>query len=134
MANMTKKEKFTAIRNSFKANPIEVKGMTEEEVLDFFEHEIDLLNSKSGALKKKTPQQEENDRIMAALIDFLTEQGKPMTIAEILAAKDERLVGIKGNQHLNSLLIKLRNAGEVARTYDKKTAYFGIGAEDENAK
>lgn len=134
MTNMTKKEKFTAIRAALASAPVEVAGMTNEEVLDFIDHELDLLNSKSGALKKKTPQQEENERIMAALVDFLTEQGKPMTIAEILAAKDERLAGIKGNQHLNSLLIKLRKAGEVARTYDKKTAYFGIGTEDEDAE
>lgn len=115
---MTKKEMFTAIR---------ARVEDDAEMTAFIDHEIELLNSRAGALKKPTAQQIENEALMTAIVDTLEMSDRPLTISELVEAGGDSLAHIKGNQHANSLLIKLRRAGKVKSEKVKNVTYFSIG-------
>lgn len=116
----TKKEMFTEIRNVVIDN---------EEMVAFIDHEIELLNKKSGSARKPTKAQIENEGFKAEIVATLAVADKPMTISE-LAEACEAISGLT-NQRINRLLIDLRNGGTVQRTYVGKKAYFALGNENE---
>lgn len=114
---MTKRDYFTIIMETMQDNA---------DVVNFCQHEIELLDSKRGSLKKPTAQQEANKELIAVVLEVMQEAATPMTINEILAYGGERLEGVKSNQHMNSLLIKMRGNGQIERVYEKKTAKFVV--------
>ena len=116
---MTKKEAFTAI-----INILDERDMPELKA--FMEHQIELLNSSSNALKKPTENQLANNKLMDAIVEYLSTV-EQATIPDITKAVVD---GIKSGQHCNSLLIKLRKAGKVKCEHIKKVAYFSLGSED----
>lgn len=121
MANkMTKKDAFTQI-----SAILAERGETE--LVEIVNHEIELIESRSHALKKPTENQIANEKLMEKIFDFICER-EQTTIAELMDAFTE----IKSNQHCNSLLIKLRKEGKVESFKIKKTTYFKqAGQEDE---
>lgn len=118
---MTKFENFTLIENA-----IPTTHPDYETIMAFIAHEKELLESKRGSLKKPTAEQEANKVLIKEVLAVMREANKAMTISEILAYGGERLAGIKSNQHMNSLLIKMRASGDIERIYDKKTAKFQV--------
>ena len=113
MANkMTKVEMFNAIKA--------VEGLTQD-MRDFIDHEIELLEKKS-ANKKATKTQEENVEIKAIIKSVLTSEGA--TVTEI-QAKDATLSNLS-NQRVSALLRQMIDAGEVIKTTDKKKSYFAL--------
>lgn len=115
---MTKKEAFTAI--------IEILDERDmPELKAFMEHQVELLNSSSNALKKPTENQLANNKLMDAITNYLSTV-EQATIPEIM----KEVGGIKSGQHCNSLLIKLRKVGKVKCEHIKKVAYFSLGTED----
>ena len=116
---MTKKEYFKVIKEVVETFELENKN----ELLEFLNKEIDILERKS-ANKKLTANQTENIELMKKIEEVLTLEGKPMTIREI-QEKDVAL-GEKSNQRVSALLKKLKDEGKVERTEYKKVAYFKI--------
>lgn len=116
---MTKFENFTLIENAIPANHPDYAA-----IMEFCAHEKELLESKRGSLKKPTAEQEANKVLMQIVLEVLQESTEPLTISEIIDRGGVRLNGIKSNQHMNSLLIKMRTNGEVERVYEKKVAKF----------
>lgn len=117
---MTKREMFTEIRAMVADNA---------EMVAFIDHEIDLLNRKSGTPRKPTKTQVENDAYKADILAALAEVGEPVTIKGLCDAC-EAVVGLS-NQRITHMLTDLRKDGKVARTYVKKVAYFALGNENE---
>lgn len=107
---MTKVQMFNAIK--------EVEGLTPA-MVEFIDHEIELLNNKS-ANKKATKTQEENVEIKAVIKSVLTAEGA--TVTEI-QSKNEVLSNLS-NQRVSALLRQLVEAGEAVKTTDKKKSYF----------
>ena len=111
---MTKKEMF---------NLIATVNADNAEIVEFCNHEIDLLNSKSGR-KTPTKTQKENEVIMANILTALEEIGEPVTVTDLLAH------GIEGfeltNQKTSALLRKLVEGGKVVKTIEGKKAMFSI--------
>lgn len=124
---MTKREMFVAI-----ANVAEVAANAE--MVDFLNHQIELLDSrKSSTSKTPTKTQKENASIKATILDVLSEAGRAMTITEML--QDERLSAYS-NQKMSALLRQLGEDGtkEVRKFKDKKVTLFEIAESDDDAQ
>lgn len=119
-ARMTKKEAF--------ANIVKILEESGQPVLvDFMNHEIELLNARSGANKKLTDAQKQNLTLMDKICEILAAADHPMSISQLMDV--ESLSDIKSNQHCNSLMIKLRKAGRVQRIETKEGTMFSLVTE-----
>lgn len=96
------------------------------ELVEFLEHEIDLLDRKksSGGDKKMSAVQIQNEGIKETILKVLADSGAEMTIAEIQKA-DENLEDFT-NQKMSALLRQLVEDGKVVKTMNKRKAYFAI--------
>lgn len=133
MANnkITKKEYFAIVKDIVEASGADNKA----DIIAFLDHEVELLNKKSGK-SKATPTQAANAVTLNVIKEVLGELDKPVTITELLTdvrlqsytetTKDGEKVIAMTNQKLSSLMKKLVDAGEVVRTEEKKKAYFSL--------
>ena len=112
----TKRENFTALLNfaEVKANPT---------LVEFINHEIELLEKKNSSEKKPTAQQTANDAIKVAILDNMVE-GKMYTITEIIKAVPE--CADLTNQRVSALVRQLKDEGQLVRIEDKRKAYFSL--------
>lgn len=133
MANnkITKKEYFAIVKDIVEASSADNKA----DIVAFLDHEVELLNKKSGK-SKATPTQAANAVTLNVIKEVLGELDKPATITELLTdvrlqsyteiTKDGEKVIAMTNQKLSSLMKKLVDAHEVVRTEEKKKAYFSL--------
>lgn len=117
-SKMTKKDYFNAIRAIVIDN---------QELVDFIDREIELLNRKSSSKRKPTERQIENESLKNLIIETLMRNDTLMSISELQDSIPE-LADLK-TQRVSALLIALRKGKKVKRTYIKKVAYFSIGVE-----
>lgn len=110
---------FKSIREAVAANA---------EMVEFIDHEIELLTKKSQTPRKPTVTQMENETLKAELLSFLVAADAPKTIKEIVA-NVEGLSGLS-NQRVTHLLTALRKTGNVKRTVVKKVPYYECGVEE----
>ena len=119
---MTKKDMFNEIINLMNG---ESSAVTNEEIVKFCTHEIELLNKKSSSSSgKPTKTQVENAKFKDCIINALATLDKPVTIAELMANCPE--VAELSNQRISAMLSQLRKAEKIVRTYEKKKAYFAL--------
>lgn len=113
---VTKKDFFNEIIKLAKEN-------NREDIVEFAQHEIDLLDNKkaSGAL---TATQKENENIKIVILEELARLGKPVTITELLNASDK--LRNYTNPKITALCTQLLKAQKVDRIPDKKKAYYTI--------
>lgn len=116
---MTKKEMFAEIRKVVAENA---------EMVAFIDHEIELLDRKSGSPRKPTKTQVENDGFKADILAALAEVDEPVTIKGLCEVCPS--VAELSNQRITHMLTDLRKDGKVARSYVKKVAYFVLGTEE----
>jgi len=116
---MTKKEMYAEIRNVVADNA---------EMVAFIDHEIELLDRKSGSPRKPTKTQVENDSFKADILTALAEVDAPVTIKQLCEMCDA--IADLSNQRITHMLTDLRKDGKVVRTYVKKVAYFALGNEN----
>ena len=114
MTKVTKAEMFAMIK--------EVEGVKENQAMvDFIDHELELLAKKS-ANKKPTKTQEENEGLKVEILNVLTNEGATVTEVQ---SKSEVLGGLS-NQRVSALLRQLIADGKVIKTVDKKKSYFSL--------
>ena len=112
---MTKKEMFGEILKRVSDNT---------EMVEFLNHEIELLERKSSK-STQTKTQIENENIKVAIVKALTEIAKPVTITEMQELNTE--MANYSNQKLSALLKQLvENDKKVVKTVDKKKSYFTV--------
>ena len=104
---LTKKDYFRKVVELATEN-----GMTD--LVDFANHEIELLENKSSK-KTETKTQKENVAIMKTIVETLTD----------LQSANETLANLS-NQKISALLKKLVDSNKVAKTIEKKIAFFSI--------
>ena len=116
---MTKKEMFAMVMEVLATTD----SVNKEDMLNFIQHEIDLLERKSSS-PKKTASQLGNERIMVELIEALAEVGEPVTISQLW----EKVPTTKAysNQKISALLRKMIEEGKVVKVTDKKKSYFSL--------
>ena len=111
---MTKREMF---------NFIATVNADNAEIVEFCNHEIELLSkksSKSGA----TRTQKENVEIKAKLLKALAKVGSPVTITEFQATSE--VASQYSNQKISALFRQLWESGEVVKVVEKKKSYFSV--------
>lgn len=110
----TKAQKFEMLKN--------IPAVAENEMLvEFINHELELLAKKNSAEKKPTAQQTANEGIKSAIVDGM-EDGKAYTITDIIKSVPE--CAELTNQRVSALMRQLVDAKVVIRTEDKRKAYF----------
>lgn len=112
---MTKREMFAEIRKVVISN---------EEMVAFIDHEIELLNRKSGSPKKPTKTQVENETYKATIVEYLTTVDAPKTIKELQSEIAD--IAELTNQRITHMLTDLVKAGTLNKEYVKKTPYYSI--------
>ena len=115
MANkkITKRDRFAELLTL-----AEVKANTD--LVQFIEHEIELLAKKNSADKKPTAQQTANEAIKADILATM-EEGKLYTITELM--KIVPSCADLTNQRVSALVRQMLNIS-IERIEDKRKAYF----------
>ena len=113
----TKRDYYNALLNidSVKAN---------DNLVNFINHELELLDKKNSAEKKPTAVQVANEGIKEVILETLADNGKMMTISEMQKANEE--LGELSNQRISALVRQLLTDGKVERIEDKRKAYFKV--------
>ena len=112
---LTKRDHFTALLALAEAQ-------NDQTLIDFINHELELLAKKNSAERKPTAAQKENEGIKAIILAALTTT--PTSISG-LQKKDAALAEIS-NQKISALLRQLIIDNKVVRTEDKKKALFAL--------
>ena len=94
------------------------------EMVEFINHEIELLNRKSSAVRKPTKNQLENEGFKANIVDYLKDADAPKTIKELQTAIPS-LANLT-NQRITHLLTDLVKAETLTKNYVKKTPYYSV--------
>ena len=113
---LTKKDYFKELREM-------VAEIGRTDLVDFIDHEIELL-TKKGSKSTPTKTQVENEKIKGVIVETLTALDRPVIITELQEANVE--LANFSNQKISALLTQLVNAEIVVREVDKKKAYFSI--------
>ena len=119
---MTKKEMFTLIATLNASN---------QEIVDFCNHEIELLERKKSQGNAKA--NEKMDKQVALVYSVLESSNTVMTVSEIIASGSlDELAnenGVVSTQKVSAILKKLVDSGKVVKFTEKKKTYFRIKAE-----
>lgn len=112
---VTKREKFEMLKAmaEVQANPM---------LMEFIDHELELLAKKNSADKKPTAQQMANEGVKATILEVLTTNGDKMTITEVQKSCEE--LSELSNQRVSSLMRQMMADGLVERIEEKRKAYF----------
>ena len=117
MANstkLTKAQKFAMLK--------EIPAVKENATLvEFIDHELELLAKKNSADKKPTAQQTANDGIKAEILEGMAE-GKLYTFTDLI--KEISACADLTNQRVSALIRQLMANGSVERVEEKRKAYF----------
>lgn len=131
----TKRIYFKAIENYFNENDVVIpktaiqgegelqNDITSQDVINFVNHEIELLDRKHSKTSQ-TKTQKENELIKESIVKVLTEIDRPVTITELQNESAE--MEVYSNQKLSALLKQLVQSGIVTKTVDKKKSYFSV--------
>lgn len=125
MANekMTKRDMY---------NLIIATNQDNQAIVEFCEHEIELLErKKSNGNKKANIQMEQN---VAIVYQALEEFGRPATTSDLIANCDfnalKNEIGVVSTQKVSSYLKKLVDSGKAKKFVDKKKTYFELVNEE----
>ena len=113
---ITKKDNFATLLSlsEVKANP---------QLVDFINHEIELLDRKKSSTKGLTPTQKANEVFKEAILDGMT-ANRLYTITELQKEIPAIASAELSNQRVSSLVKDLKDDGKVVRTEEKGKAYF----------
>ena len=92
-------------------------------LVEFIEHELELLDRKNSTDKKPTAQQTANEAIKVAILDNMAE-GAKYTITDLIKSVPE--CADLTNQRVSALVRQLVEEKMVVRTEDKRKAYFSL--------
>lgn len=120
MTKMTKMEKFAIVKAMLESSNSEHKDM----LIEFVEHEMDLLSRKSSK-GTQTKTQKENEILLDRLEEALEEMTDWVTISEFQEFSCADVARLS-NQKLSALLRKLIDRGSVVKTTEKKKSYFAL--------
>lgn len=111
---MTKKEMFNFIATEMASNT---------EVVEFCNHEIELLNKKSSK-STQTKTQKENELIKPVIVSALAEIGKPVTVTEMINASAD--LSEYSVSKMSALLKQLVESGKVTKAIQGKKSLYSV--------
>lgn len=97
------------------------------EVIDFAEHEIEMLDKKASSKSAKDKEKEKVDEVLISIILETLSGSTGMTASEILKANASREeFADVSNQKVSALLKKLVDRDSVKKFTDKRKSYFHL--------
>ena len=102
-----------------------------EDIVNFCDHEIELLNRKN-AKGGATKTQVENAKVAEMLVNELVKLGKAVTITDLMnmsdTVKEYRLENGNplSNQKISAILKQQVETGKVVKVTDKKKSFFSV--------
>ena len=120
---MTKKDWFAVLVGIVEGSDYADK----DGALEFINHEVELLEKKSGKTGK-TKTQKENEALVEQVLAELANMDKPMTVSELQGASE--FFAQFSNQKLSALLKKLKDAERIDKVVEGKKSYFSAKVED----
>ena len=112
-AKITKKDNFEEVIKI-------AKELGRTDLVEFAQHELDLLKKKTGT--KSTKVNDEQVALMDKIVNVLNEIGRSVTISEL--QKENAEMAEYSNQKLSAMLKKLVDNKQVTKIVDKKKSYF----------
>ena len=112
-AKVTKKDNFEEVIKI-------AKELGRTDLVEFAQHELDLLKKKTSTKSTKT--NEEQIALMEKIVNALNEIGRSVTITEL--QKENAEMAEYSNQKLSAMLKKLVDNKQVTKMVDKKKSYF----------
>ena len=98
------------------------EGLGRTDIIEFAQHEIELLDKKASS-KTTTKTQKENEGIKTVIKDFLNATPNEMFTITQLQEKITDLADFS-NQKISALVNQLYKANEIDKVIDKKKSYF----------
>lgn len=112
MANkLTKRDHFNALRDL-------ATSAQRPDLIDFIDHELDLLARKNAGDRKETATQKANADLKVKILEVMASDTR-YTVSEI-----GKLIGIESNQKVSALVRQLKMDNLVIRSEEKGKAYF----------
>ena len=115
---LTKRDRFEALLklSEVQADPA---------MVEFINHEIDLLARKNAGDKKPTANQVANDGYKDIIFAEMTANpDKLYTVTDLIKGVPE--LADYSNQRVSALLRQMIDAGSVVKTVDKRKSYFSL--------
>jgi hypothetical protein len=113
---VTKKERYTELLDI-------VTELNRTELVEFVEHELELLN-KRASHNTLTKTQKENLELVEVIYNALVELAKPVTISELIESNDA--ISQLSNQKVSALTKKLVDSERVVKVTEKGKSYFSV--------
>ena len=117
---MTNSKKMTK-RDYFNSLLVIDEVANNPELVNFIEHELELLAKKNSAEKKPTAVQTANNGIKESILEGM-EDGKKYTITDLI--KEIDACAELTNQRVSALVRQMIEDGKVERIEEKRKAYF----------
>ena len=114
----TKRDRFNALL----AIPAVAKDV---ELVEFINHEIELLDKKNTAERKPTAKQVENAGFKADILAWMEPDTKYLSADVAKGVPSIIAAGISPNR-VTAMLTQLVNDGAVIRTEDKRKSYYSL--------
>lgn len=111
---ITKRERFESL---LKLSQVQA----DPGLVDFINHELELLAKKNSADKKPTAAQVANEGIKSAILEGM-EENRLYTITDI--QKNVPACAELSNQKVSALVRQLKDDGLIVKTEDKRKSYF----------
>lgn len=116
---LTKAQKFAMLK--------EIPAVAENPLLvEFIDHEIELLAKKNSGEKKPTATQVANEALKVAIVESI-EPNRLYTVTEII--KEVPAVAGLTNQKVSPLCNQLVDEGKLVKTVEKRRSYFSLPSE-----
>ena len=115
---MTKKDCFTALLQMDEVQ-------SNQTLVDFINHELELLAKKNSAEKKPTATQLANDDFKSAILAHMSMTPDQLfTITELIKSVPE--IADLTNQRVSAIVGQMVKAGSLVRVDDKRKAFFKV--------
>ena len=118
---ITKREMFAMVSAVVEKAEVENKA----EMLNFINHEIELLEKKSSK-SGQTKTQKENEILKEEILNCFKEIEIPVTVSEFQNLTRFRPENEFSNQKISALLNQMTKAGLLVKTIEKKKSYFAL--------
>ncbi len=114
----TKRDNFNAL--------LAIPAVAENSALvEFINHEIELLDKKNSAERKPTPKQVENAGFKADIVAYMEPNTQYLSADLAKSVPSIVAAGISGNR-VTAMLTQLVNEGTLVRTEDKRKNYYSL--------
>ena len=114
----TKRDRFNAL--------LAIPAVAEDaELIEFINHEIELLDKKNTAERKPTAKQVENAGFKADILAWMEPDTKYLSADVAKGVPSIIAAGISPNR-VTAMLTQLVNDGAVIRTEDKRKSYYSL--------